>query len=148
MTLSTQNPEDTLIKGFKEFISRGNAIDLAVGMVMGAAFTLVVTSLVDKVINPLIGGLIGGKNFDHVMEFTIGSGEQAAVVQPGAVITAVVNFLLVALALYIFVVTPMNAWAKRTAVEETGQEEAPAADIKLLTEIRDLLATQDHTPQL
>lgn len=145
--LTAQTLEDPLLKGFKEFISRGNAIDLAVGMVIGAAFTLVVTSLVDKVINPLIGGLIGGKNFDHVLEFSIGTGEQAAVVQPGAVITAIVNFLLVALALYLFVVAPMNAWAKRKAATDAAVEDTPAADIKLLTEIRDLLAKQDQHPQ-
>ncbi|MDO5721794.1 MAG: large conductance mechanosensitive channel protein MscL [Actinomycetaceae bacterium] len=133
-----------MIQGFKEFISRGNAVDLAVGMVIGSAFTLIVTSLVDKVINPLIGGLIGGKNFDHVMEFTIGAGENAAVVQPGAVVTAIVNFLLVALALYIFVVTPMNAWAKRSKAEADAAPETPDADVVLLTEIRDLLASNSR----
>ena len=59
-----------MLKGFKEFISRGNAIDLAVGMVIGAAFTAVVTALVKQVINPLIGGLFGEQNFDDVFPFS------------------------------------------------------------------------------
>ena len=93
-----------MLKGFKEFISRGNAIDLAVGMVIGAAFTAVVTALVKQVINPLIGGLFGEQNFDDVFQFTVGT----ATVQPGAVITALVNFLLVTFALYFFIVLPMR----------------------------------------
>ena len=84
-----------MLKGFKDFISRGNAIDLAVGMVIGAAFTAIVTALVEKFINPLLGGLIGKPNFDNFLEFTIGT----ATVQPGAILTAIVNFLLVAFAL-------------------------------------------------
>ncbi|MDU3550376.1 MAG: MscL family protein, partial [Actinomyces sp.] len=70
-----------MLKGFKEFISRGNAVDLAVGMVIGAAFTAVVTALVEKFLNPLIGGLVGKPNFDSFLEFTVGS----ATVQPGAI---------------------------------------------------------------
>ena len=129
-----------MLKGFKEFISRGNAIDLAVGMVIGAAFTAVVTALVSKVINPLIGGLFGEQNFDDVFQFTIGT----ATVQPGAVITALVNFLLVAFALYFFIVLPMNALAARRKKEETAATPEVSEDVQLLSEIRDLLKAQNN----
>ena len=127
-----------MIKGFKEFITRGNAIDLAVGMVIGAAFTAVVTALVEKVINPLIGGLFGQPNFDSVGQFIIGSGETAATVQPGAILTAVVNLLLVGAALYFFIVVPMNKLNERKKGEP--EEEGPSEEVQLLTEIRDSLA--------
>lgn len=128
-----------MIKGFKEFISKGNAIDLAVGMVIGAAFTAVVTALVEKFINPLIGGLFGKPNFDAVGQFTLGSGETAALVQPGAILTALVNLLLVGLALYLFIVMPMNKLRERKAAKEETVEEV-SEDIQLLREIRDSLA--------
>ena len=129
-----------MLKGFKEFISRGNAIDLAVGMVIGAAFTAVVTALVKQVINPLIGGLFGEQNFDDVFQFTVGT----ATVQPGAVITALVNFLLVAFALYFFIVLPMNALAARRKKEEAVETPEVSEDVQLLSEIRDLLKAQNN----
>ena len=129
-----------MLKGFKEFISRGNAIDLAVGMVIGAAFTAVVTALVKQVINPLIGGLFGEQNFDDVFQFTIGT----ATVQPGAVITALVNFLLVAFALYFFIILPMNALAARRKKEEAVETPEVSEDVQLLSEIRDLLKAQNN----
>ena len=126
-----------MLQGFKDFISRGNAIDLAVGMVIGAAFTAVVTALVEKVINPLIGGLVGKPNFDNFLEFTLGD----ATIQPGAVLTALVNFLLVALALYLCIVLPMNKMAERKAATQITEDEAPALsdEAQLLVEIRDAL---------
>ena len=129
-----------MLKGFKEFISRGNAVDLAVGMVIGTAFTAVVTALVKQVINPLIGGLFGEQNFDDVFQFTIGT----ATVQPGAVITALVNFLLVAFALYFFIVLPMNALAARRKKEEAVETPEVSEDVQLLSEIRDLLKAQNN----
>ena len=129
-----------MLKGFKEFISRGNAIDLAVGMVIGAAFTADVTALVKQVINPLIGGLFGEQNFDDVFQFSVGT----ATVQPGAVITALVNFLLVAFALYFFIVLPMNALAARRKKEEAAETPEVSEDVQLLSEIRDLLKAQNN----
>ena len=129
-----------MLKGFKEFISRGNAIDLAVGMVIGAAFTAVVTALVTNVINPLIGGLFGEQNFDDVFQFSVGT----ATVQPGAVITALVNFLLVAFALYFFIILPMNALAARRKKEEEAETPEVSEDVQLLSEIRDLLKAQNN----
>lgn len=133
-----------MLKGFKEFISRGSAIDLAVGMIIGAAFTAVVTSLVDGVINPLIGGIFGKPNFDNVLAFHIGD----AVVMPGTVLTALVNFLLVAIALYFFIIVPMNkltSMRRKPAEEETSP--ALSDEAALLVEIRDLLAKTDQTDQ-
>lgn len=125
-----------MLKGFKTFISRGNAIDLAVGVVIGAAFGAITTALVDKFINPLIAGVFGQPNFDDFLSFTIGE----AVVQPGAVLTALVNFLLVAAAIYFLIVVPMNKLAETKKVEETV---VTPEDVKLLTEIRDLLAAEN-----
>ena len=133
-----------MLQGFKEFISRGNAVDLAVGVVIGAAFSQVITAIVDKVLNPLIGGLFGQPNFDRVWVWTLGSGESTAEVLPFSILTALINFLIVAAALYFFVVVPMNHLAARRKVEE-AEPEAPADDVRILTEIRDLLATQAGT---
>ncbi|WP_194949702.1 large conductance mechanosensitive channel protein MscL [Actinomyces trachealis] len=122
-----------MLKGFKEFISRGNAIDLAVGVIIGAAFKTIVDALVEKVINPLIGGIFGKPNFDSVGAFQINGAE----VMPGAILTAIINFLLIAFALYFFLVVPMNK------LNSKKKEEAPAEpsdEVKLLTEIRDSLA--------
>ncbi|WP_127131006.1 large conductance mechanosensitive channel protein MscL [Georgenia sp. SYP-B2076] len=128
-----------MLQGFKEFISRGNAVDLAVGVVIGAAFTGIVNSLVNNVLNPLIGGLFGTPNFDRTWVWTLGAGDDVAEVLPFSMVTAAVNFLLVAAALYFFVVLPMNTLAARRKIEVT-EPEAPADDVRILTEIRDLLA--------
>ncbi|MGV9182995.1 large conductance mechanosensitive channel protein MscL [Arcanobacterium canis] len=128
-----------MIKGFKEFITRGNVIDLAVGVIIGAAFNQIVTALNEKFLMPIIGGLFGKPNFDHVLEFHIGQGKDMATVMPGAILTALVNFLIVAGALYFFVVMPINKMRKPAPVVEV----APAEDVVLLTQIRDLLARQN-----
>lgn len=126
-----------MIQGFKNFISRGNAIDLAVGVIIGGAFAMVVDALVDKVINPLIAGLVGKPDFDDLWAFPVGS----ATVQPGAILTALINFLLVALALYFFLVVPMNKLAERRSSGAAEDAPAPSEEVQLLTEIRDLLAS-------
>jgi large conductance mechanosensitive channel len=97
-----------MLSGFKQFILRGNVVDLAVGVVIGAAFGGVVTALVKSLIEPLIALLVGKPDFTAVT-FTVGS----TVFPIGAFITAVVNFLLVAAAIYFFVVTPINALIAR-----------------------------------
>ncbi|WP_075890898.1 large conductance mechanosensitive channel protein MscL [Actinomyces provencensis] len=134
-----------MIQGFKDFISRGSVIDLAVGVIIGGAFTAVIDAVVDKFINPLIGGIFGKPNFDSLLQFTIGTGDNAALVQPGAILTALVNFLLVAIALYFFIVVPMNKLAamNKTKVEEAEPEQTE--ETKLLVEIRDLLAREIPT---
>lgn len=112
-----------MIKGFKEFILRGNVIDLAVGIVIGAAFSAVVTSFVDNVLMAFIGAVFGEPNFNELI-LGVGDGE----VMYGAFLTALVGFLLVAAAVYFAVVVPMNMLAERRArgqeddVEPTNEE--------------------------
>lgn len=126
------------LNGFKEFISRGNAIELAVGIVIGAAFTAVVTSIVEGIISPLIAGIFGAQNFDRIWVITLGEAE----VLPGLVLSAIVNFLIVAAAIYFIVVLPLNKLAERRKQGVEPEPEAPAEDVILLGEIRDLLKAQ------
>lgn len=122
----------SFIREFKEFISRGSVIDLAVAVVIGGAFTKIVNSLVDDIIMPIIGVIIGGINFEKLM-VTIGTAE----IKYGMFIQAIVNFLLIALVIF-SVIKAINQFKKK---EEEKPEEpaAPSEDIVLLTEIRDLL---------
>ena len=120
-----------MLKGFKEFISRGNVIDLAVGVIIGGAFAPIVSTLTDNVIMALIAAIFGKPNFDEVGHFVINGAD----IMPGTVITAVINFLLIAAALYFCIVVPMNKLKKK---EEAAPVE-PSEDVKLLGEIRDLL---------
>ncbi|MDR1807854.1 MAG: large conductance mechanosensitive channel protein MscL [Propionibacteriaceae bacterium] len=124
-----------MLKGFKDFITRGNVIDLAVGVIIGGLFNAIVTSLIDDIINPLIAALFGQPNFDGVLAFHLGDSE----IRIGALITVIVNFLLTAAAIYVCIVLPINKLNERRKAAEEAKPEEPAADIKLLTEIRDLL---------
>lgn len=125
-----------MLKGFKEFLQRGNVVDLAVAVVIGAAFTNIVAKLQDGLINPLISAIFGQPNLDSVGNFTLNNADFSI----GIILTAVVNFLLVAAAVYFCIVLPFNTMAKRRAAKEAAEPEAPAADVALLKEIRDLLA--------
>lgn len=122
---------------FKAFAMRGNVIDLAVGVVIGAAFGKIVTSLVDQVIMPPIGLLIGGVDFSAykwVLQAAGPDGKGEVAIQFGAFLNTMIQFAIVAFAIFL-VVKLMNRLIKKT-------EEAPApppADVMLLTEIRDLL---------
>ena len=128
-----------MIQGFKEFISKGNVLDLAVAVIIGASFTPIVKSVTD-VIMGIIGAVVGQPNFDSVLQFSINGSDP---IQPGTIITAIVNFLLVAFALYFAIVVPMNALKKRRAKEEAEKAEEPSEHVKLLGEIRDLLAEKN-----
>jgi len=97
-----------MLSGFKQFILRGNVVDMAVGIVIGAAFGGVVTSFVKSLIEPLIALLVGKPDFSSVV-FTVGQ----TAFPIGVFVTAVVNFLLIAAAIYFFVVTPINALVAR-----------------------------------
>lgn len=135
----------TIIKGFKDFITRGNVVDLAVGIIIGAAFGGVITALNAKIITPLIAWVFGKPNFDNLLAFgpTV---DGVPSVQIGGFLTVVVNFLITAAAIYFFIVAPLNALAERKA---RGEEPAPTAvadDIRLLTQIRDLLAADVAVP--
>lgn len=115
-----------MLKEFKEFALKGNMVDLAVGIVIGAAFGAIVSSLVDDVFMPIIGLLIGGVDFSQWVLFGL--------INIGLFINAVVKFVIIALALFL-VVKGMNSMKKK----EEAAPSAPPADIALLTEIRDLL---------
>ena len=125
-----------MLKGFKEFISRGNVVELAVGVIIGAAFKNIVDALVDGIINPLIAAVIGKPDFSDAFILTLNGSD----VKFGLLITAIINFILMAFAIYFCIVVPMNALnARRKKAEELAEEEA-SDEVKLLTEIRDALA--------
>lgn len=126
-----------MLKGFKEFISQGNAIDLAVGVIIGAAFSAVVTALVSGIITPLIAAIFGKPDISHVGNFVLNGAEFSV----GSVLQALLNFLLVALALYFAIVLPINHMKKRAAARKPVEVvvEEPNEHTVLLTEIRDAL---------
>lgn len=126
-----------MIKGFRDFLAQGNVMDLAAAVIIGAAFTQVVTALTDSVLMPLISALVGSPNFDDFAKITLNGNEIAF----GVLLTALVNFLLVAGAVYFFIVTPMNKLIALRKREEEDEEETPE-DIALLREIRDALANR------
>ena len=121
-----------MFKEFRDFINRGNVIDLAVAVILGAAFTAIVNSLVNDIIMPLIGVLLGGIDFS-TLSVTIGS----AVIAYGAFIQAVINFLIIAFVVFL-IVKAINQMQKPKSEAPTAPPE-PSDEIKLLTEIRDTL---------
>ena len=126
-----------MLKGFKEFISRGNVVGLAVGVIIGAAFKNIVDALVDGIINPLIAAVIGKPDFSDAFILTLNGSD----VKFGLLITAVINFILMAFAIYFCIVVPMNALnARRKKAEDEVPEAEVSDEVKLLTEIRDALA--------
>ena len=127
-----------MINGFKNFITRGNVADLAVAVVIGAAFSKVVTALVEGFINPLVAALFGQPSLAKTMAFTIGKGEFSI----GVILDALLSFLFVAAAIYFFIVLPLNTLAERRKKGVEPEPAAPAEDILLLQEIRDLLAAR------
>jgi large conductance mechanosensitive channel len=130
-----------VIKEFKDFISRGNVVDLAVAVVIGAAFTAVVSAFVAGLITPLIG-MIGGTEFRKI-DFTI----NGSTFEVGIVINAVITFIVVAAVVFFLVVKPLNMLeARRKRGEEPVEPEQLSDEALLLTEIRDLLAAQAGRP--
>lgn len=133
------------IKEFKEFISRGSVIDLAVGVIIGGAFTAIVNSLVNDIIMPVIGLLFGGIDFTglrYVITPAVGDTPEAAICY-GNFIQSIVNFLLIALVIFT-VVKGINSFHRKK--EEPAKEpepEEPSEDILLLREIRDMMAKKD-----
>jgi large conductance mechanosensitive channel len=122
-----------MFKGFKEFLSRGNIVDLATAVVIGTAFTALVTKFTDSIITPLINRAGVSPNSDvDVLKISIGGGQT---IDLNIVISAAINFLLIAFVVYFLVVLPYNTLRRRGEVEQ-----ADDAQIVLLTEIRDLLA--------
>lgn len=134
----------SFIKEFKTFAMRGNVVDMAVGIIIGAAFGKIVSSFVSDVIMPPIGVLLGGVDFkDLALTIKDATAEQAAVlIKYGAFIQTVIDFLIIALAVFVGLKAMNSLQRKEEAEPEPEAPAAPAADIQLLTEIRDLLKKQ------
>ncbi|RHA44210.1 large conductance mechanosensitive channel protein MscL [Cellulomonas rhizosphaerae] len=133
-------------QGFKDFIARGNVVDLAVGVAIGAAFGAVVKSLVDYFINPLIGWIFGQPDLTELWDigpYTWGD-EGGEPIKVGVIISALLTFLFTAAAIYFLVVLPLNALAAHRKRGVEAEPAAPAEDILLLQEIRDLLAARPN----
>ena len=135
-----------MLKGFKELILRGNVIELAVAVVIGAAFTAVVNSIVENLINPLIGVIFQADSLDSalVLEIPTLLGGVAEV-RFGAVLGAIIAFVIVATVVYFVFVLPMNTLKERAEQKRKDGEpdpSAPETELTLLSEIRDLLAAE------
>ena len=121
-----------MLKEFREFIMRGNVVDLAVAVVIGAAFGAVVTALVEGIIMPLIAAIFGKPNFDY-FSLTINGAE----FRYGVFLTAVVNFLLIAAAVFLLVVKPMNMInERRRSSEEATERECPECTSEISVKAR------------
>jgi large conductance mechanosensitive channel len=145
---------------FREFILKGNAFDLAVGVIIGAAFSGIVTSLVNDILMPPIGAIMGGINFaDYYLDLTtliyggdkpasVDAAQKAghAVVAYGKFINALINLLIVGLVIFMLV-KQINRFRRKEEASPSSPA-APSDDVKLLTEIRDLLARASYTPKV
>ena len=127
-----------MIKEFKKFISRGNVLDLAVGVIIGGAFSKIVASVVDDLLMPLIGSLLGGFDFTS-LSFKIGD----AAIKYGSFIQNVFNFLFIALALFIIIKFINKLQKPKQDEKETKAPVVKPDDVLLLEEIRDLLKKQN-----
>lgn len=136
-----------MFKEFKEFIAKGNVMDLAVGVIIGGAFGAIVKSLVDDVLMPIIGAIFGGLDFSNYFAPLSGSvdattleaaKEQGAVLAYGSFITAVINFLIIGFIIFL-IVRAVNNLNRQQEEEAAAEPPAPPAQEVLLTEIRDLL---------
>ena len=122
----------SFMKEFKEFIAKGNVMTMAVGIIIGGAFSAIISSLVDDVIGPVIGMIIGGIDFSK-LAITVGSAQ----LMIGNFIQAVINFLITAFVLFM-IIKAFNKFQRKQEEEPAPEPETPA-DVALLTEIRDLL---------
>ncbi|MDR2722729.1 MAG: large conductance mechanosensitive channel protein MscL [Cellulomonadaceae bacterium] len=133
-----------MFKGFKDFLLRGNVLDLAIGIVVGGAFTAVVQGLVNGILNPLIAAIFGQPDISHIGKFHLNGAEFSV----GLVLNALLNFIIIAAALYFFVVLPVNklmAMSKKPSPADEALS-LEQSEVDLLTEIRDLLKTQNTAP--
>ncbi|MFI1620280.1 large conductance mechanosensitive channel protein MscL [Streptomyces lydicus] len=140
-----------VLQGFKEFLMRGNVIELAVAVVVGAAFTNIVNAVVKGVINPIIGAL-GSQNLDHYQSCLTatcqkdpktGAFTEGIYILWGSVLSSALTFLITAAVVYFLMILPMNKWKERQAARKPA-EDSPLAptEVELLTEIRDALIAQ------
>lgn len=132
-----KNKVDKFLNEFKTFVSRGNVLDLAVGVVVGGAFSKIVTSLVNDIITPVIGIVIGGRDFSN-LSIKIGDSSIAY----GSFIQNIIDFLIIAFCIFVFIKFINKFFIKKR--EEEKKEEAPKKndEVLLLEEIRDLLKQQ------
>lgn len=131
-----------MLQGFKEFVMRGNVVELAVAVVIGGAFGAIVTAFVDYIVNPLIGAFVPTGDL-AAWTITIPGIVTDAELGIGGIISALINFLVIALVIYLALVMPMNKMAERRAAKLGIVEEIPPTSEELLIEIRDLLAAQN-----
>ena len=129
---------------FRKFISRGNVVDMAVGIAAGAAFTAIINSFVNDIINPIIGLLVGGIDFSSLQIVLKPATEttEAVAIRYGLFINSIISFILIAFALFLMVkaFNKLKESAKKKEAEQAAAAPAaPPADVQLLTEIRDLL---------
>ena len=129
----------SVVTGFKNFIMRGNVVELAVAVVIGAAFTSLINAVVTGLFSPLIAAIFGQQSLVDVGRFPL----NGAVFLPGVVLDALVKFVVIAAAVYLVIVLPLNTFAERRKKGIEPGPAAPAEDVLLLQEIRDLLAAQD-----
>jgi large conductance mechanosensitive channel len=134
-----------MLKGFRDFVFRGNIFELAVAVVIGTAFTAVVTAVVTNLINPIIAA-IGGHNVNG-LAVTLVAGNPKTIMHFDTVITAIINFVIIAAIVYFVFVLPMQTILERRKRKDPAVAADPT-DVELLTEIRDLLREQrgDNRP--
>lgn len=146
--LLPQPDEGKMLKEFKDFIARGNVVDMAVGIIIGAAFTAIVNSLVADLINPIIGVITGGLDFSNLF-VNLGSGDYATLAAAkeagapifayGSFITAVINFLIIAFVVFLLVKAVNRLKDAAIKKEEVAAAPAGPSEIDVLLEIRDAL---------
>lgn len=138
-----------MLKGFKEFVLRGSVIDLAVAVVIGAAFTAIVNTVVESVFNPLIGALFQAESLNNAFVLSIPLLEGTAELKFGAIIAALIQFLLTATVLYFIFVMPINHLRRigeqrdsKNAADEAAAEKLAETELSVLLEIKELLKAQ------
>ncbi len=142
-----------MLNEFKTFIARGNVMDLAVGVIIGAAFSKIVDSVVNDLVMPIVGAIFGGFDFSNYFlplsanvtaPSLAAAREQGAVFAYGSFLTVAINFLILAWIIFLMVkgVNKIRSSVERQKIEEKSQPAPPPEDVKLLTEIRDLLRTR------
>ena len=127
-----------MFQGFKKFILRGNVIDLAVGVIIGAAFGAIVKSAVEDLMTPVIAMAGGAPDFSALKLF-------GTPIMIGKFLNALINFLIQAAVVYFVIVVPVNRLLERMKKDEPTTPSSPTEDVKLLTEIRDLLKAKSET---
>ena len=123
-----------MLKEFRDFLLRGNIVELAVAFVLGVAFGALINSFVDNLLMPVVAMIIGKPDFRD-LTFTIND----SVFRYGAFFNAVISFLIIAAVIFFLVVKPVNALLARNTSDDEPAPESPTPDVMLLTEIRDLL---------